>query len=224
MATILASILSADYARLGQQVREADEAGVDGVTVDIMDGSFVPTITFGPGIVRAIRPLVSRLLDVDLMIVNPEKHLAAFVDAGADRLIVHRESCTHPYRVLREVSELGVQAGIALAPGTPLSSIEELLDIVDVVQIMTVCPGKGGQALVRSQLDKISRLRDMLSSRGLSTGIVTDGGAKVDTAALLVRAGASAIVAGSAIFGGQQSIAKNVKALRLAMDRAALAE
>jgi len=128
MAAILASILSADYARLGQQVRDADEAGVDGVTVDIMDGSFVPTITFGPGVVRAIRPLVSGLLDVDLMIVHPEKHLSVFVDAGADRLIVHRESCTHPYRVLREVSELGVQAGIALAPGTPLSGIEELID------------------------------------------------------------------------------------------------
>jgi len=220
MAAILASILSADYARLGQQVRDADEAGVDGVTVDIMDGSFVPTITFGPGVVRAIRPLVSGLLDVDLMIVHPEKHLSVFVDAGADRLIVHRESCTHPYRVLREVSELGVQAGIALAPGTPLSGIEELIDIVDVVQIMTVCPGKGGQALVLSQLDKISRLREMIAKRGLSTGIVTDGGAQVDTVADLVRAGASALVAGSAIFGGTQSIAQNVKALRQAIDGA----
>jgi ribulose-phosphate 3-epimerase len=214
MIVIEASILSADYARLGEQAREAEAAGVDAIQVDVMDGSFVPDITFGPGVVRALRPLVGVPLDVDLMIVKPERHLAAFADAGADRLIVHREACTHPYRVLQSIRELGVEAGVAIGPGTSLSALEELLDLVDMIQIMTVNPGWGGQPFLHSQLDKIHRLRRLLDERGLDTPIAVDGGIDTATAPLVVRAGATVLVAGSCIYNDKASVAENVAALR----------
>jgi ribulose-phosphate 3-epimerase len=214
MIVIEASILSADFARLGEQAREAEAAGVDAIQVDVMDGRFVPDITFGPGVVRALRPLVSVPLDVDLMIVKPERHLAAFADAGADRLIVHREACAHPYRVLQSIRELGVEASVAIAPGTSLSALEELLDLVDMIQIMTVNPGWGGQPFLHSQLDKIRRLRRMLDERGLDTPIAVDGGIDTATAPLVVRAGATVLVAGSSIYNHKASVAENVAALR----------
>ena len=217
MVLINASILAADYTKLGDQVREAEAAGVDGFQVDVMDGSFVPNITFGPGVVRAIRPLVDVALEIDLMIVNPERHLAEFVDAGADRLIVHREACTHMYRVLKSIRDLGVEAGIAVSPGTPVSALEEVLDLVDLIQVMTVSPGFGGQAFLHSQLDKIRRLQSMLDSCNLSVPIGVDGGINPNTAPLVVDAGATAIVAGSSIYNKRASVAQNVALLRASM-------
>jgi ribulose-phosphate 3-epimerase len=214
MVKIEASILSADYARLGAQAREAEAAGVDGLQIDVMDGRFVPNITFGPGIVRALRPLVTVTLDVDLMIVEPERHLAAFAEAGADRLTVHREALVHPHRVLQSIRELGVQAGVALGPGTSLSTLEELLDMVDLVQVMTVNPGWGGQSFLHSQLDKIRRLRHMLDERGLDIPIGVDGGIDRTTAPLVVSAGATVLVSGSSIYNDSASVAENVAALR----------
>jgi len=156
MVVIEASILSADFARLGEQAREAKAAGVDAIQVDVMDGSFVPDITFGPGVVRALHPLVSLPLDVHLMIVEPERHLEAFANAGADRLIVHQETCHHLHRVLQRIRELKIEAGVAINPGTPLSVLEEVLDLADVIQVMTVnrgWAGWGGQPFLHSQLD-----------------------------------------------------------------------
>jgi ribulose-phosphate 3-epimerase len=214
---IEASILASDYARLGEQAREAEAAGVDGVQIDVMDGSFVPDITFGPGVVRALRRQVALFLDVDLMIVNPEKHLKTFADAGADRLIVHREASTHPYRVLRCVRDLGVEVGVAISPGTSISALEELLELVDLIQIMTVNPGWGGQSFIHSQLDKIRRLRKMLDARGLNVAIGVDGGISTVTAPLVVEAGARVLVSGSSIYNDEASVAKNVAALRASL-------
>jgi ribulose-phosphate 3-epimerase len=214
MVTIEASILASDYARLGEQVREAEAAGVDGIQIDVMDGSFVPDITFGPGVVRALRREVNLFLDVDLMIVNPQKHLEAFVDAGANRLIVHRESCSDSREVLGFIRDLDVEVGIALAPRTSLSTIEDLLGLVDFVQVMTVTPGRGGQDFIYSQLDKIRRLRQMLNARGLDVRIGVDGGINTTTAPLVVEAGATSLVAGSAVYNDQASVAENVAVLR----------
>jgi ribulose-phosphate 3-epimerase len=214
MVTIEASILASDYARLGEQAREAEAAGVDGIQIDVMDGSFVPDITFGPGVVRALRREVDLFLDVDLMIVNPQKHLEAFVDAGASRLIVHRESCSNPREVLGFIRDLDVEAGIALAPRTSISTIEDLLGLVDFVQIMTVMPGRGGQDFIHSQLDKIRCLRQGLNARGLDVRIGVDGGINTTTAPMAVEAGATSLVAGSAVYGGRASVAENVAVLR----------
>jgi ribulose-phosphate 3-epimerase len=151
------------------------------------------------------------------MILEPEKHLEAFAAAGADRLTIHREACTHPYRVLQQIRSLEVEAGIALAPGTPLSEVEELLGIVDLVQIMTVSPGWGGQAFIRSQLDKVRRLRRLLDERGLDIPIGIDGGIDLTTAPLVVEAGARMLVAGSSIYNERASVAENVAALRASL-------
>jgi ribulose-phosphate 3-epimerase len=213
MIVIEASILSADFARLGEQAREAEAAGVDAIQVDVMDGRFVPDITFGPGVVRALRPLVNVPLDVHLTIVEPERHLDAFADAGADRLIVHQETCPHLHRVLQRIRELGVEAGVSINPGTPLSVLEEVLDLTDLIQIMTVNPGWGGQPFIHSQLNKIHRLRRMLGERGLDIPIAVDGGINTTTAPLVVSAGATVLVAGSGIYNDKASVAENVAAL-----------
>jgi ribulose-phosphate 3-epimerase len=214
MVLIKASILAADFARLGEHVREAEAAGVDGFQVDVMDGTFVPNITFGPGIVHAVRPLVSGTLEADLMIVNPERHLASFVDAGADRLIVHQEACPHIYRVLTSIRDLGVEAGVSISPGVPISVLEEVLDLVGLVQIMTVSPGFGGQSFLHGQLGKIRRLRRLLDERGLGVRIGVDGGINATTAPLVVAAGATSLVAGSAVYSERAPVAENVAALR----------
>jgi ribulose-phosphate 3-epimerase len=179
-----------------------------------MDGSFVPDITFGPGVVRAIRPLVSLPLDVHLMIVEPERHLEAFATAGADRLIVHQETCPHLHRVLQCIHELKIEAGVALNPGTPLSVLEEVLHLTDLIQVMTVNPGWGGQPFLHSQLDKIRRLRRMLDERGLNTPIAVDGGIDSTTAPLVVSAGATVLIAGSSIYNDRATVAENVATLR----------
>ncbi len=214
MIVIEASILSADFARLGEQAREAEAAGVDAIQVDVMDGRFVPDITFGPGMVRALRPLVSVPLDVHLMIVEPEKHLETFAEAGADRLIVHQETCPHLHHVLQSIRELKVEAGASIKPDTPVSVLEEVLDLVDLIQIMTVNPGWGGQSFIHSQLDKIRRLRQMLDECGLDTPIAVDGGIDPTTAPLVVEAGATVLIAGSSLYNGKATVAENVAALR----------
>jgi ribulose-phosphate 3-epimerase len=211
---IEASILSADFARLGEQAREAEAAGVDAIQVDVMDGSFVPDITFGPGVVRALRPVVNLPLDVHLMTVEPERHLVPFASAGADRLIVHQEACLHLHRVLQSIRKLGLEVGVSINPGTSLSVLEEVLPMADLVQVMTVDPGWGGQPFLHSQLDKIRRLRRMLDERGLETPIAVDGGIDVTTASLVVAAGATVLVAGSSLYNDKATVAHNVAALR----------
>ena len=214
MIAIEASILSSDFSRLGEQAREAEAAGVDAIQIDVMDGRFVPDITFGPGVVRALRPLVSLPLDVHLMVVEPERHLASFAAAGADRLIVHQEACPHLHRVLQQIRELRIEAGVAINPGTPLDLLEEVLDLVHLVQIMTVDPGWGGQPFLHSQLDKIRRLRRILDERGLEVPIAVDGGIDTTTAPLVVDAGATVLISGASIYNDKASVAENVAALR----------
>jgi ribulose-phosphate 3-epimerase len=214
MIAIEPSILSADYTRLGEQAKEAEIAGVEGIQVDVMDGRFVPNITFGPGIVRALRKVVKVTLDVHLMIVEPERYLKDFVDAGSDRLFVHQEACTHLHRVLQTIRELGVEAGVAINPATSLYALEEVLDIAEIIQVMTVNPGFGGQEFIHSQIDKIRRLRKMLDKRDLKTPIAVDGGIDRATAPLVVNAGATVLVAGSSVYNNKASVAQNVAALR----------
>jgi ribulose-phosphate 3-epimerase len=217
MISIEASILSADFARLGEQAKAAERAGVDAIQIDVMDGQFVPNITFGSGIVRALRPHVDVPLDVHLMIVEPGQHLKAFAEAGSDRLIVHQEATPHLHRVLQSIGDLGVDVGVSVNPGTSLTSLEEVLDLVDLVQIMTVNPGWGGQAFLHGQLDKIRRLRLMLDERGLDVVIGVDGGIDPTTAPLVVEAGATMLVSGSSIYNDAAPVLDNVKALRASL-------
>ncbi len=214
MALLEASMLAADYARLGEQARQAADAGVDGIQIDVMDGRYVPAITFGPGVVRSLRPLVKVMLDVDLMIVEPERHIEAFAEAGADRLIVHWESTAEPMTVLEAVRELGVETGVAIRPGTAPAVLVDALGLVDMVQVMTVAPGAGGQGLIPGQLDVVRQLRSMLADMGLDVPIGVDGGIYPDTAPLAAQAGASMMVCGSAIFNERGTVAENVAALR----------
>ena len=214
MIQIEASVLSANFLHLGEQAREAEEAGVDVIQVDVMDGMFVPNITFGQGIVRALRKNLKAMLDVHLMIVKPERYIEEFAEAGANRIFVHQEACTHLHRVLRHVRELGLEAGVALNPSTPASVVEEVLDVIDIIQVMTVNPGFGGQNFIHSQLNKISRLREMLEKHGYKSLIAVDGGIDAITAPLVVNAGAKVLIAGSSIYNEKASVVQNVAALR----------
>jgi ribulose-phosphate 3-epimerase len=211
---IAPSILSADFARLGEQVKDAETAGVDYIHVDVMDGHFVPNITIGPLIVKALRPVTDLPLDVHLMIENPELYLADFAKAGADIITVHVETCPHLHRTIQQIRELGVKPGVTLNPATPLSTLEEILPEVDLVLIMSVNPGFGGQSYIRSCTDKIARLRMMLDRIGSKAELEVDGGVNTSTIAEVVRAGADVLVAGSAIYNNKASIAENVKQLR----------
>ena len=196
------SILSADFSRLGEEIKAADEAGADWIHVDVMDGRFVPNITIGPLIVEAIRPITQKPLDVHLMIVEPEKFVADFAKAGADIITVHCEhnASPHLHRTLGQIKELGKEAGVVLNPGTPLSLIENVLDLCDLVLIMSVNPGFGGQSFIPTMVDKIRALRTMCDERGLDPWIEVDGGLKVNNTWQVLEAGANAIVAGSAVF------------------------
>jgi ribulose-phosphate 3-epimerase len=211
---IAPSFLTADFSRLGEQVRAAEEAGADYLHLDVMDGHFVPPITFGALLVAAFRRLTGLPLDVHLMVERPERHLEAFAEAGATLLSVHAETCPHLHRTLQQIRDLGCRPAVALNPGTPLSAIEEVLADVDLILVMSVNPGWGGQAFIPSALDKIRRLRVMLDERGLPAEIEVDGGVHVDTAPRCVEAGARVLVAGSAVFNDRASVAENMQALR----------
>ncbi|NJP05489.1 MAG: ribulose-phosphate 3-epimerase [Chloroflexaceae bacterium] len=211
------SLLSAHFAHLGDQVRQVEAAGADWLHIDVMDGHFVPNITIGPLVVAALRPVTALPLDVHLMIEQPERYLADFAEAGADVLTVHVETCPHLHRTIQAIKELGVKAGVTLNPATPLASIEPILADVDLVLIMSVNPGFGGQSYIPASTAKIARLRAMLDDLGSTAELEVDGGVKPGNAAEIVRAGASVLVAGSAVFQPQSSIADTIARLRQSM-------
>jgi ribulose-phosphate 3-epimerase len=211
---IAASILSADFARLGEQVREAEKAGVDSRHIDVMDGRFVPNITIGPLVVRAVRRVTSLPLLTHLMIVEPERYIEDFVSAGSDGIFVHQETCPHLHRAIQQIKSLGAQSGVAINPASPISLLEDILEYLDAVLVMTVNPGFGGQAFIFSTLGKIRQLRTTLERRGLAADIVVDGGINIKTAPLVVKAGANVLGAGSAVFATGESVEEAVRRLR----------
>jgi len=212
---IAPSILSADFSRLGEQVREAEAAGADWIHVDVMDGHFVPNLTIGPPVVRALRAVTALPLDVHLMIEQPERLIPDFARAGADCLTVHVETCPHLHRTVQQIKDLGIRAGVTLNPATPLGALEEILPDVDLVLVMSVNPGFGGQSYIPGSTARIARLRQMLDGRGLAqVELEVDGGIKAHNAAEVAAAGASVLVVGSAVFNRQASVAENMALLR----------
>ena len=208
------SILSADFTRLAEQVSEAEEAGVDYIHVDVMDGHFVPNITIGPMIVKALRPVTKLPLDVHLMIEKPELYIEDFSKAGADIITVHQEATPHLHSTIQQIHDLGIRAGVSINPSTSVSTLDEIICVVDLVLVMSVNPGFGGQSYIPSCTNKISKVRGMLDNCGSSADLEVDGGVNVDTVKEVIGAGANAFVAGSAIFNDKSSVAENVSALR----------
>jgi ribulose-phosphate 3-epimerase len=211
------SLLSADFARLGEEVAAIEAAGADWLHFDVMDGRFVPNISFGPMVLAAIRPLTALPLDVHLMIAPADPHLEAFAKAGADWITVHPESGPHLNRTLKRIHELGAKAGVAFDPSTPPEVVEWMMDEVDLLLVMSINPGFGGQSFMTSQLKKIERLRGMIEASGRDIVLEVDGGVTPETARLCIGAGASALVAGTAVFrGGPTAYAGNIAALHAA--------
>ncbi len=219
---IVPSILSADFARLGEQVREAQVGGADRIQIDVMDGHFVPNITVGPLVVEAIRPHTSLPLEAHLMIEKPELYIPQFARAGADYIIVHVETCPHLHRTVQQIRSEGAKPGVALNPATPLVALEEIMEYVDLLLVMTVNPGFGGQEFIGSMLPKIRRLRAMLDERGQDCDIEVDGGINEETAPLVVGAGANLLVAGSAVYDAPQGVAAAIHTLRASAQAARL--
>jgi len=211
------SILSADFARLGEQVAEATSAGADYIHVDVMDGHFVPNITIGAPIVASIRPLTSLPLDVHLMIEHPERYISDFVNSGADIITVHVETCPHLHRTIQLIKELQIKAGVALNPATPLGSLEEITPYADLILIMSVDPGFGGQAFIPETLLKIANLRKMLDEKRLIAEIEVDGGITIDNAPRIVKAGANVLVAGNSVFKAKEGTTQALQRIREAI-------
>ena len=212
---IAPSILSADFARLGEEVRAIEAAGADWVHIDVMDGHFVPNISMGPVVVKALRPVTGLPFDVHLMISPVDAYLDAFAEAGADTITVHPEAGPHIHRSLQHIKSLGKRAGVVLNPGTPAKMLDYLLDLVDLVLVMSVNPGFGGQTFINSQLRKIEAIRTMIDKSGRDIDLEVDGGIDAETARQAIAAGADALVAGTATFrGGPARYAENIRALR----------
>jgi len=211
------SILSADFARLGEQVAEATKAGADYIHVDVMDGHFVPQITIGAPVVAAVRKWTNLPLDVHLMIEAPERQIGQFADAGADIITVHIEACLHIYRVVSAIKRLGIKAGVSLNPETPVAAVSKILPSLDLVLVMTVNPGFGGQSFIESTLDKIANLRAELDEKSLAAELEVDGGINAEVAPRVVKAGARVLVAGAAVFGSGQTIKEALKKLRASL-------
>ncbi len=209
------SILSADFARLGEEVRAIDEAGADWIHIDVMDGHFVPNITIGPGVVKALRPHTQKPFDVHLMISPVDLFLDAFVEAGADVITVHPEAGPHLHRTIQRIKGLGKKAGVSLNPGTPAKMLDYVLEDIDLVLVMSVNPGFGGQKFIAGQLNKIEAVANRVAKAGLNIQIEVDGGIDGDTARQAVDAGATVLVAGTAAFrGGPEHYANNIRSLR----------
>ena len=208
------SILSADFARLGEQVTEVTKAGADYIHIDVMDGHFVPNITIGAPVVASLRPVTQLPLDVHLMIEQPERYISDFVNSGANIITVHIEACPHIHRIIQMIRELGVKAGVTLNPATPLDMIEEIVPYVDMVLVMSVNPGFGGQTFIPESLEKISRLRRMFDSKKLSAELEVDGGITSENASDIVEAGASVLVVGNSIFKAREGASQALRKIR----------
>ncbi|MGC6521178.1 MAG: ribulose-phosphate 3-epimerase [Candidatus Micropelagos thuwalensis] len=209
------SILAADFACLGEEVTAICEAGCDYVHVDVMDGHFVPNLTIGPGVVKAIKPHASKPLDVHLMISPVDAFIDLFAEAGADIITFHPEAGSHPHRTVQAIKAAGCKAGISLNPATPIAALEELIEDIDLILVMSVNPGFGGQKFIKTQLEKIRRIRDLITAAGREIELEVDGGVNSKNAEEIITAGADVLVAGTAVFqNGRQAYADNIKALR----------
>ena len=218
MKKIAPSILSADFARLGDEIRAVEAAGADYIHIDVMDGRFVPNITIGPLVVAAARRVTSLPLDVHLMIEEPERYVEEFAKAGADIIVVHAEACCHLHRVVQQIRGLGKKAGVSLNPATSLNTLDYVLEELDLVLLMTVNPGFGGQSFIESGIHKIQQLRAMLDRRGCEAELEIDGGVKPSNVARIAHAGADVVVAGSAVFGSNDYAATIAEMKRLMLE------
>ena len=217
MIGIVPSILSADFTRLGEQVREAEAAGAQRIQIDIMDGHFVPNITMGPMVVEAVRSCTSLPLEAHLMITNPEQYIEDFAKAGADIIIVHQETSPHLHRMIQQIKKAGKKPAVALTPSTPIIMLEDILSLLDMVLIMTVNPGFGGQEFIPEMLPKIARMRQMIGERNLQCDIEVDGGIHEGTVRQAVQAGANLLVAGSAVYNQRENVSQAIQRLRNAI-------
>lgn len=212
------SILSADFGHLAEEVKRAEEAGADWIHVDVMDGHFVPNLTIGPGVTAAVRAITLLPIDVHLMIEHPERYVQAFADAGADRITVHQETCPHLNRVLDQIREAGALPGVALNPSTPVTTLSEVVEELDLLLIMTVNPGFGGQSFLHNSPGKVARARALLDQRGTGRAVLqVDGGVDASTIGLCAEAGADSFVAGSAVYGHEHGVEAGIRALRGAL-------